>query len=135
MFSSNNLTASNKKSTKNQHLATENPQVEIIKKEPIVIDLAQINTTISEAFTLTLDLKANMINKNSFVQYKSRVGLFEKWMKEKEYYKNTIDFITKKIVIEYLNEVLKRRSARNRNNSRTDIASMFQLLEDCIILK
>ena len=135
MFSSNNLTSSNKKSTKNQHLATENPQVEIIKKEPIVIDLAQINTTILEAFALTLDLKVNMMNKNSFVQYKSRVGLFEKWLKEKEYYKNTIDFITKKIVIEYLNEVLKRTSARNRNNSRTDIASMFQLLEDNEIIK
>ena len=26
--------------------------------------------------------------------------------------------------------VLTRTSARNRNNSRTDIASMFQLLED-----
>jgi hypothetical protein len=70
MFSSNNLTASNKKSTKNQHLATENPQVEIIKKEPIDIELAQINTTISQTFALTLDLKVNMMNKNSFVQYK-----------------------------------------------------------------
>ncbi|WP_405564743.1 hypothetical protein [Polaribacter sp. Asnod6-C07] len=135
MFSSDNLTNSNKKSTKNQHLAIEKPTVEIIKKEPIVIEVEQINTTISEAFEFTLDLKVNMMNKNSFVQYKSRIGLFEKWLKEKEYYKNTINFITKKIVIEYLNEVLKRTSARNRNNSRTDIASMFQLLEDNEIIK
>ena len=76
-----------------------------------------------------------MMNKNSFVQYKSRIGLFEKWLKEQKYYKNGIDFITKKIVIEYLNEVLKRTSSRNRNNSRTDIASMFQLLEDNELIK
>lgn len=37
-------------------------------------------------------------------------------------------------MVEYLNDVLKRTSARNRNNSRTDIASMFQLLEDNEIL-
>ncbi|MDO6740087.1 MULTISPECIES: tyrosine-type recombinase/integrase [Polaribacter] len=135
MFSSDNLNNSNKKSTKSQHLAIEKTTLEIIKKEPIVIKVEQIHRTISEAFEFTLDLKVNMMNKNSFVQYKSRIGLFEKWLKEKEYYKNTIDFITKKIVIEYLNEVLKRTSARNRNNSRTDIASMFQLLEDNEIIK
>ncbi|RBW55210.1 site-specific integrase [Tenacibaculum sp. E3R01] len=100
------------------------------EKEPIVISVNEMSTSISEAIKLTLELKVNMMNKNSFVQYKSRVGLFEKWLIEKEYYKNPITFITKKIVIDYLNEVLKRTSARNRNNSRTDIASMFQLLED-----
>ncbi|QNM84551.1 tyrosine-type recombinase/integrase [Polaribacter pectinis] len=92
-------------------------------------------TSILSAFEFTLDLKANMMNKNSFVQYKSRIGLFEKWLKEKTYFDNPITFITKKIIIEYLNDVLKRTSARNRNNSRTDIASMFQLLEDNEIVK
>ena len=92
-------------------------------------------TTIKEAISLTLELKENMMNKNSFVQYKSRIGLFEKWLKQNVYYENSITFINKKIVIQYLNAVLKRTSARNRNNSRTDIASMFQLLEDNEIVK
>ncbi|MFC4267350.1 tyrosine-type recombinase/integrase [Polaribacter marinivivus] len=85
---------------------------------------------IYDAFQMALDLKSNMMNRNSFVQYKSRIRLFEKWLKEKNYYQNKINFITKKIIINYLNDVLKRTSARNRNNSRTDIASTFQLLED-----
>ena len=109
-----------------QVIPTKEPEaikaVEKPTKEPL--------STIAEAIRLTLELKVNMMNKNSFVQYKSRISLFEKWLKEKEYYNNSISFITKKIVIQYLNTVLIRSSARNRNNSRTDIASMFQLLED-----
>ena len=91
--------------------------------------------SIENAFKMTLELKLNMMNKNSFVQYKSRITSFEKWLKETDYYDNSIISINKKLVIEYLNIVLKRTSARSRNNSRTDIASMFQLLEDNEIVK
>ena len=127
-FFSNEETVSNKKIKVN--LKAEN-----VKKEVVLAELTEINTSISEAIQLTLDLKVNMMNKNSFVQYSSRIGLFEKWLKEREYYNNSIDFISKKIVIDYLNTILKRTSPRNRNNSRTDIASMFQLLEDNEIIK
>jgi hypothetical protein len=100
------------------------------EQETIIIRVEDNSMSIKEALKFTLDLKANMMNNNSFVQYKSRIGLFEKWLKENEYYNNPINFISKKIVIQYLNNVLTRTSTRNRNNSRTDIASMFQLLED-----
>lgn len=99
-------------------------------KKNVLVSDEDNSISISEAIKLTLELKVNMMNKNSFVQYKSRIGLFKKWLIEKEYFENSITFVTKRIVIDYLNEVLKRTSARNRNNSRTDIASMFQLLED-----
>lgn len=98
------------------------------KEEPI-------KTTIKDAIKLTLDLKVNMMNKNSFVQFNSRIKLFEKWLQKKGYYENFIDFISKRIVVDYLNDVLIRTSARNRNNSRTDIASMYQLLEDNEIIE
>jgi integrase len=112
--------------------ATSIQQIIVTKGTPKNIEATR---PISEAFKITLDLKVNMMNKNSFVQYKSRICLFEKWLKKQKYYKNGIDFITKRTVIEYLNEVLKRTSSRNRNNSRTDIASMFQLLEDNELIK
>ncbi|MEE9407348.1 MAG: site-specific integrase [Polaribacter sp.] len=115
---------------KDQQLPTINQQVVENQKVSVSSEIAEPSTIIKEAILLTLELKVDMMNKNSFVQYKSRIGLFEKWLKEKEYYKESIIFITKKIVIDYLNEVLIKTSARNRNNSRTDIASMFQLLED-----
>ena len=51
-------------------------------------------------------------------------------VKKKGYEKQSILTIDKKLIIEYLNEVLQSSSARNRNNTRTDIASLFQILED-----
>lgn len=121
----------------NNNSAIKEHQVIKVEKSAIVIPITEDSqttsepeSTIAEAFKLTLELKVNMMNKNSFIKYKSKVGLFEKWLIENKYYENPISFITKKIVMEYLNSVLTRSSARNRNNSRTDIASMFQLLED-----
>lgn len=38
--------------------------------------------------------------------------------------------INKKTVIQYLNDVLLNSSSRNRNNTRTDLASFYQILED-----
>jgi len=96
---------------------------------------SQSSMLIKKAFEFSLDLKKEMMNPNSFVQYRSRIVLFEKWLKTKGYAKKGILEIDKKLVIEYLNTVLKRSSARNRNNSRTDIASMFQLLEDNEIIE
>jgi integrase len=123
MFSEEITTEIKSKNHKEQEVVTK-------EQEKVANQEESISLSISEAFKMTLELKVNMMNKNSYVQYKSRIGLFEKWLKEKEYYKNPISSLNKKIVIEYLNDVLKRTSARNRNNSRTDIASMFQLLED-----
>ena len=108
---------------KEQQTIAENKPIAIVKTEEPALSIA-------ETIAFALSLKVNMMNKNSFVQYKSRIGAFEKWLQEKELYKNPITFITKKMVIEYLNSVLQRTSARNRNNARTDIASLFQLLED-----
>lgn len=130
MFSEE-TTTSNKVSTIKQQVSSTREQQPIsIEKEIIEIQVEDSSLRIEDAFKMTLELKVNMMNKNSYVQYKSRIGLFEKWLKERNYYNNPISFINKKIVIQYLNDVLKRTSARNRNNSRTDIASMFQLLED-----
>ena len=102
----------------------------VIPVKKVEVPIQESCATIAEALQLTLELKENMMNKNSFVQYKSRIGLFERFLKTKNYLEKPITFITKKLVIEYLNGILIKSSSRNRNNSRTDIASMFQLLED-----
>ncbi|WP_051080740.1 tyrosine-type recombinase/integrase [Psychroflexus tropicus] len=91
--------------------------------------------SIDEAFKFGLSMKEHMMNKNSYVQYKSRIGLFEKWLKSEKLFDKPISSITKKIVNQYLNTVVQKTSARNRNNSRTDIAFMFQLLEENEIVR
>ncbi|UAM97276.1 tyrosine-type recombinase/integrase [Polaribacter litorisediminis] len=126
LFSSEEIKTTDETSTKEQ------PTEVVPQAERIIPQTTQEEPgkSIGESISFTLDLKVSMMNKNSFVQYKSRIGLFEKWLKANNYYNNPVSFITKKFVTEYLNDVLKRTSARTRNNTRTDIASMFQLLED-----
>ncbi|WP_299835217.1 site-specific integrase [uncultured Tenacibaculum sp.] len=92
-------------------------------------------TSIVKAFKLGLSLKEKLMNKNSFTKYKSRINRFAKWLKTKGYEKQSVNSLDKKLIIEYLNEVLQSSSARNRNNTRTDISSLFQILEDNEIIK
>ena len=92
-------------------------------------------TSIVKAFEFGLSLKEKLMNKSSFTKYKSRINRFSKWLKNKGYEKQSINYLDKKLIVEYLNEVLQSSSARNRNNTRTDISSLFQVLEDNEIIK
>jgi integrase len=109
-------------------------QKEIEKPTPVPIEIPKPKKApivlIKDVFEKGLLLKKNMMNKNSFNGYKSRILRFEKWLKAEKLLKADISSITKKVVIEYLNSVLITTSPRNRNNTRTDISSLFQLLED-----
>ncbi|GLB47689.1 tyrosine-type recombinase/integrase [Neptunitalea lumnitzerae] len=97
---------------------------------------SETETSIKQAFNLALELKSNVMNNNSFTKYKSRITRFEKWLLAEGYTNNSyISDINKKTVIQYLNNVLQSSSPRNRNNTRTDIASFFQVLEDNEIIK
>lgn len=102
---------------------------------PVPVEPEEDIMSIDEAFKFGLSMKEHMMNKNSYVQYKSRIGLFEKWLREEKIFDKPITSITKKTVNQYLNTIVKKTSARNRNNSRTDIASLFQLLEENEIVK
>lgn len=86
--------------------------------------------SVIKAFELGMSLKESLMNKNSYTKYKSRINRFFKWLKAKGYEKQSVNSLNKKLVIEYLNEVLQSSSPRNRNNTRTDISSLFQVLED-----
>ncbi|EPR72568.1 hypothetical protein ADIWIN_2458 [Winogradskyella psychrotolerans RS-3] len=100
--------------------------------KPIAEPISQeVKTTIQEAFDKALHIKVNTLKANSYSRYKSRINQFRKWLKiNKIKETQDISVINKKIVIDFLNEVLTNTSARNRNNSRTDISSLFQVLYD-----
>ncbi len=105
------------------------------KKIEVIETIVTENKSIIEAFKIGLNLKERLMNANSFTKYKSRINRFLKWLKKNGFEKQSITAINKKLVIEYLNEVLQSSSARNRNNTRTDIASLFQILEDNEIIQ
>jgi integrase len=87
--------------------------------------------SIEQAFDLALTTKSKVLNGVSFQNFKSRINRFKKWIDNQGYvFKEDISIIDKKLVIQYLNTVLQATSPRNRNNTRTDISSLFQTLED-----
>jgi integrase len=86
--------------------------------------------TVKEAFDKAIELKTNVINERTLTDYQNRIHLLENWLKDNH---NTIKFIsqvTKKLIVQFLNEVQLKTSSRNRNNYRTVFSSIFQILED-----
>ncbi|WP_419212576.1 tyrosine-type recombinase/integrase [Maribacter sp. X9] len=92
--------------------------------------------TIGNAISLGLEIKESILGRDSFKKFKSRVLRFQKWLISNGItQKQDIKVITKKTVIQYLNHVVHETSPRNRNNTRTDLASFFQTLEDNEVIK
>jgi integrase len=92
--------------------------------------------TVKEAFELALKIKQSVLSKTSFPGFSSNIKRFEKWLNTNNVSGDKSVFaITKKVVITYLNEVLENTSPRTRNNTRVDLSSLFQVLEDNEIIK
>ncbi|MGC4040349.1 MAG: site-specific integrase [Flavobacterium sp.] len=105
--------------------------IEVIPEKPILQTpdkKEESNIAITEAFASALKIKQSVLSKTSFPSFNSNVKRFEKWLLAKG--PASILAIDKKTVIEYLNEVLENTSPRTRNNTRIDLGSLFQTLED-----
>ena len=85
---------------------------------------------LKEVFDFSLQLKKNVVKERTFKNYQNRVKLFLKWVKEHYPNLKTIDQLSKKMVIAFLNEELQRTNARSRNNYRVDLSSILQVMED-----
>lgn len=94
------------------------------------VEEAEEVMTIAEAIDYAINLKKKLISKSTEQNYRSRSGKFVVWMEEHYPECNNIQKVTKKHVMEFLNSLLENTSARNRNNYRTDLATIFQNLED-----
>ncbi|MFC0604263.1 tyrosine-type recombinase/integrase [Winogradskyella pulchriflava] len=85
---------------------------------------------IHKAFDKAILLKTNVVSKTTLNDYKTRISQFQKWLSEKHKNITKVNQINKKIVVEFLNGVQLSSSARNRNNYRVVLSSIFQLMED-----
>lgn len=85
---------------------------------------------LKEAFDFGLKIKEKLLSPTTKRAYDNRIKNFLKWMQENKLEIETIDQLTKKEVIDFLNEVLSKTSPRNRNNFRVDLSSIMQALED-----
>ncbi|WP_417196992.1 tyrosine-type recombinase/integrase [Bizionia sp.] len=129
----------------------ENPEPVVVEKPKLKVDApakkikeaarpipkeALIETTLEEAKKIVLDTKAKVLNENSFPKFRSRINQFYRWLYENDFVEeDSIETITKKTVIHYLNSVLQKTSPRNRNNTRTDLGSFIETLVDNDVLQ
>jgi integrase len=89
-----------------------------------------VTMSIEEAFEFALNLKKQTQSGNTHTNYKARIKKFELWLKKRGFEKRFITSINKKVITTYLNEILEKTSARNRDNTRLDLSSLFQAMED-----
>jgi integrase len=90
---------------------------------------------LKEALSFGLKLKEKLLSDTTIRSYKNRIDNFSKWLNENEPSIKTIDLLNKRIISSYLNSILEKTSARNRNNYCTDLSSILQVLEDNDIIQ
>ena len=110
---------------------------EVIETTPIKIEekVEEPKMEIREAFDFALNYKKQVVSVTTFRGYKNRIDVFLKWINTTHPTIKNIDELTKKITFEFLNSVLENTSARNRNNYRTELSSIIQVLEDNELIK
>ncbi len=100
----------------------ENRNLETVSGEP--------KMTVQEAFDFGLKLKEKILSATTKRGYENKIKNFLKWLKANRPEIENITDLDKKVVTTFLNDVLDRTGPRNRNNFRTDLSSVIQVLVD-----
>jgi len=96
----------------------------LITPEPIKTEPLQVVMSIKEAFDYALKIKKKSLNETSYANFAGRINRFKKALDENA----PITSLTRKQTNDYLNGLLENTSARNRNNSKIDLSSLFEVL-------
>jgi integrase len=104
-------------------------------KPDSIVQQQETVMTYQEAFTFGLKQKEKLINATTKRSFENRLKNFLKWVEETHPQLKNIDEIDKKVISEFLSDVLSKTSPRNRNNFRTDLSSIMQVLYDNDIVK
>jgi integrase len=91
--------------------------------------------TYKEAFAFGLKQKEKLVNDTTLKSYENRIKNIIKWLEEKHPNIVGIDEINKKVISQFLSDALEKSSPRSRNNYRTDLSSIMQVLYDNDIIK
>ena len=86
--------------------------------------------TIKQAFDFALDLKEKEVSDQTIRDYRRKIYLFINSMNENYPNKKYIREVSRKDLVDYLNGIVLKTSARNRNNYRTELGSIFQVLKN-----
>ncbi|SFZ94911.1 Site-specific recombinase XerD [Flaviramulus basaltis] len=99
-------------------------------KDELNFDAQSLEYTAKDALDFAYTLKTKTLSETSIPDYRSRYNQFKGYLEKKNLLEKSILSINKKNVIEYLNGIVATSSARNRNNTRIVLSSLFGLLKD-----
>lgn len=91
--------------------------------------------TIVEALDLALENKKNEVKESTYIDYKHRKEMLEKWLSNNGMRHTLADNFTKQHAAAYLNHLSKNSSNRNVNNHSTVLSALFGKLENDDIIK
>ncbi|WP_405384047.1 tyrosine-type recombinase/integrase [Maribacter sp. LLG6340-A2] len=106
-------------------LSVDLPNKHLERPEPIP---EKTSMTIQEAFDFGMKLKEKLVSTSTKRDYESKIKIFLEWLSTNHPDLKYIHELNKKLVVGFLNHVLARSSARTRNNYKTDLSSIFQVL-------
>ena len=86
--------------------------------------------TLHEAFDFAIKLKEKTVSTTTKRDYESKVRNLLEWLSNNHTEIKYITELNKKLVTEFLNDILDRNTSRTRNNYRTDLSSIIQVLVD-----
>ena len=92
--------------------------------QPVKPAIIEPVLSIKEAFAYALKIKKKSLNDTSYMNFEGRINRFKKALDENA----PITSLNRKQTNEYLNNILETTSARNRNNTRLDLSSLFEVL-------
>lgn len=90
--------------------------------------------TVQDAVKFALNHAKITYAEASYPDFKSRIKQFEKYLIDNQLGERPIKDIGIITVLDFLNAVLERSSARNRNNTRTSLSSFYKILKDNFIV-
>ena len=99
-------------------------------KDKLNLNSNSLDYTVKSALEYVYDIKFSSLSETSKPDYKSRYNQFITYLDKKNLLNKSILSVTKQTVIQYLNGIAKASSARNRNNTRIVLSSLFGELED-----
>ena len=103
---------------------------DILKKghSPYESEEKEKQYTTESALKFVLDLKKLELKPSSISDYQTRLNDFLKYLEKRSIHRKSITLIDKKIINAYLNDVLRKTSPRNRNNTKSVLSALFTKL-------
>ena len=96
--------------------------------EPKEVRLLNSEKDAEDAIDYALEIAKSMYAETTYRDFKSRVTQYKKWLIENKFGNKAISSIVAEQPIHFLNAVLKRSSATNRNNTRAALLGLYVIL-------